>query len=282
MQCKGCGDTKITLDENLGEYYCSKCGLVVEDQVLDFSQVYLPSADGKQPSGAVTSFVSYNKGLGTLIDAKLPVSKRLKSLHLIGTPTTKIERSFSRALPILESTWNILRVPKSVKAHSAILYYKCIVNGITQGRKTEEMVSAVVYIACVAANTNQKRSDVARILEIPERRLKKQVNQIKRTLDKDIEKDVYYYIRLSLRSLNVSTKVRERIQRIISSVSEKKLEVGKHPAVVAGEIIYRACLGCGEEISQIRIAKSLNISERSIRRTQNEWKGMVLRKSRAV
>lgn len=275
MKCGACGNANVALDLTNGEYYCSKCGLVVEDQVLDFSQVYLPSAQGTHHAGAATSFVKYDKGLGTLIDTKLPVSKRLKGLHLIGTPNTNAERSFSRALPILESAWSLLRVPQSVKVHSAILYYKCMEIGITRGRRTEEIVGAIMYIATTAANMETSLSNLSTVLDISEKRLRKQINQINRRLNKETRKDVNYYLKICLRSLNIGTQARERIQRIVNSVSDKKLEIGKNPAVVAGEIVYKACLNQGDSISQERIAMCLNISERSIRRTVKEWEGMV-------
>jgi len=34
-KCPSCGDKKIITDQNTGELFCSKCGLVVTDKIAD-------------------------------------------------------------------------------------------------------------------------------------------------------------------------------------------------------------------------------------------------------
>lgn len=60
MQCSGCGENTITLDEMAGEYHCARCGLIVEES-FDYSMQWKEGSPTSEP----TSFTMVNKGLGT-------------------------------------------------------------------------------------------------------------------------------------------------------------------------------------------------------------------------
>ena len=150
MQCGDCRSSKIILDNILGEYYCGDCGLIIEDSIADFSDLsFTFTGDEKSIHHSITSFMEAGKGLGTPLGGIIRQLKNLKGKY-IESQSDSIERSFHEALPSLQAVWNSVSLPLDLRISSAILYRKCIRKHLTSGRRSEEMVLAVVYNVCTA------------------------------------------------------------------------------------------------------------------------------------
>ncbi|MGI0059284.1 MAG: hypothetical protein ACREBJ_05905, partial [Nitrosotalea sp.] len=164
-----------------------------------------------------------------------------------------------------------LMLPINVRLFSAILYRKCIGKKITKGRKAEAMALAVVYNTCRAADISRNIENAARALEVPLNTLHSYSKIIERDTSTKLPTFyVYDYIKIGAKALSLPVVVNKKAIALGNYVVKKKLELGKHPGVVAGAVIYLAGLENGEQMSQKRIAKSLDVSERSIRRVAKE------------
>ena len=71
-KCPSCGDKKMVTDQNTGELFCSKCGLVVTDKIADTGAEWRSFSNDegiKARTGAGTSLTMHDMGLSTVIGA---------------------------------------------------------------------------------------------------------------------------------------------------------------------------------------------------------------------
>lgn len=268
MQCGDCKRKSIILDNTLGEYYCYNCGLIIEDNIADFSDLsFTFTGDETSIHHSIASFMKANKRLGSFIGNAEKRSLGLKSQHL-NSPQDNVERSFFEALPYLQMTWDALSLPQDLRITSAMLYRKCIRKKLTAGRNTAAMVLAVISKACSDAEFGINITKTAGEFGVSTGSIQSHYKVVSDNTRPDLSRQyVLDYIRKSIELLRLSEKTSENAIKFGKKVISKKVELGKHPAVVAGAIIYKVCLGTEEEVSQAKVAESLKVSERSIRRT---------------
>jgi len=265
MPCPDCSSRNIILDWSLGECYCGSCGLIIEDRLVDYSDLsFTFTGDASSVHHSITSFMEKNHGLGTPLGKifKMLTRGRIRNLSPEG-----IERSFSDALPTLKAAWNALRLPLYLKIGSAMLYRKSIRLRLTKGRKIEGMALASIYNACENAKMPRDITKVARYLEVSPLT----VYAYSKTIRREIHRyrpsaSVRDYINKGTMALELSKWISDRAFELGEEVIKGRAELGKHPAVVAGVVIYRACRENEFKMSQSKIAEALSVSERSIRR----------------
>ena len=267
MQCGDCKSSKVILDDNLGEYYCSDCGLIIEDNIADFSDLsFTFTGDEKSVRHSITSFMEAGKGLGTPLGE---IIKRLKNLkgRYIESPTDNVERSFQEALPPLQAIWNSTVLPTDLRISSAMLYRKCIRKQLITGRRIEEMALAVVYNICIAAGFRKDFARTAKELGASMDAVYSYSELIKNRAQSASGKlYVGDYIKRGISELKLPGTVSERALALGKEIVGKRLELGKHPAVVAGAAICRASAESGEKTRKSDVARALGVSERSISR----------------
>ncbi len=267
MECGGCGKDSVALDSLAGEYYCKNCGLVAEQEV-DYSLQWKEGAPTSEP----TSFTMVNKGLGTP-SPKLKIFKATGGFHLKDEPFDKVERSFVDALPILKNIWSVWQVPSYTKERSAVIYRKCIRKGLTKGRNLRAMSVIATWLACEEHGISRNLEKTTTDMEIGAH-LKSFVKAIRKELYKSEPKEkVSYYLNICAEWFDWPSNVREQANELLNHVLAERLEIGKHPAVVAGAIVYETGIVTGAKIAQGVVANVLEISERSIRRMAKELGG---------
>jgi transcription initiation factor TFIIB len=62
-KCPECGAKEVFKDDSRGELVCRKCGLVIEDQLMDFSQEWreFEGSGGGKPSSRTGAPISLSK-----------------------------------------------------------------------------------------------------------------------------------------------------------------------------------------------------------------------------
>jgi transcription initiation factor TFIIB len=271
MQCGDCKSRSIVLDHALGEYYCSDCGLIIEDNVADFSDLsFTFTGDEKSIRHSIVSFMKVNRGLGSIISNAEQRRLGIGSRHM-NKPGDNVERSFYEALPYLQMSWNALSLPQDLRATSAMLYRKCIRKQLITGRNMAAMALAVISKVCSDAEFKVNINKPAGEFGVSTGSVQSYFKVVSDNTRPDLSRQyVLDYVRKGIESLGLSEKTSEEAMKFGKKVISKKAELGKHPAVVAGAVIYKVCFGTEEEVSQAKVAESLKISERSIRRTFTE------------
>ena len=162
MKCGGCGTTIAILDHSLGEHFCRSCGLIAEENVADYSEVYFTTEEGgKKPSGHAVNHARSYKGLGTVFPNELPTHRGIKPEQ-----KEKTERNFSNALPALQAIWGFWRVPADLRQECAVRYRKLIENGATHGRNSYAMSIAITSVVCQEYGIARNTEEMAKTLNL--------------------------------------------------------------------------------------------------------------------
>ncbi len=167
--CPDCSKGIIVTNHEVGESYCSNCGLVV-DQVFDYSMHWYGD---KGTSYQKTSHTRAYKGLGTVDPNSLP---RYKGMEV--TEEEKIERNFSNASHALHVIWGLWQVPADLREECAINYRKMIKKGITHGRNRHAMAIAATFLVCDKYGINRDWKEMAESLNLSHVTVEKCINAI--------------------------------------------------------------------------------------------------------
>ncbi|WP_415312577.1 transcription initiation factor IIB [Candidatus Nitrosocosmicus sp. FF01] len=162
--CPEC-DSAIVQDILKGEFICSICGYVVQDNIEDFGQdsfISDPTSRFKNTRASGVNSISYHDfGLHTEIDSqfrdytgkcfKENTKKSMLTLRkwnsIIRISSSK-ERRLSNVLCRINEISSLLSVPKVVCETAALLYRNYENKCDTKGKSTSCMAAASVYYAC--------------------------------------------------------------------------------------------------------------------------------------
>ena len=163
VRCPECGSTELILDSEMGEYVCSRCGLVIEEDIQSQEaewRAFTPQErDSRARAGTPTDYSHYDKGLSTVIRvekdaAGRPLSPKVKQQmwRLRRWQTrSKVQASQSRNLMLamseLQRLSEVLYIPSSVHDMAAIVYRKALNEGLVRGRSIGGMVAGSLYAA---------------------------------------------------------------------------------------------------------------------------------------
>lgn len=148
MKCLKCEN--IQKDPNTGMTICLTCGNVVEDsnmiQGIEF--------DGDQ------------KATGTFVGPEgstyFHMGSRNTLSHMIDPTQIRLNKVYRDMLQVA----SILTIPTNVVDRAKKLYNIASNKKFTQGRKTKQIVGAVLYLACRWASTKHLLIDFAEVLQI--------------------------------------------------------------------------------------------------------------------
>ena len=289
-KCPECGSTKLRSDETKGEIICEKCGLIVNEDMVDLGKEWR-SFDSDQfetraRTGSPKKYVKLNKGLVTMIDRKgrdLRGNKlsskskaqmyRLIKWHKRASVSSSMERNLSIALTEMRRVASYLNIPESLVEAAALLYRKTVEKGLIRGRLIEAVVSAILYTVCRTYHVPRTLNEMAEASGLT----KKEIGRTYRFLVRELKLDVpltnpIHYIPRFASELNLSGEVQEKGREIIKKAIDQGLISGRGPTGVAAAAVYIAGLLKGERRTQKEVANVAGVTEVTIRNRYRELK----------
>jgi len=189
----------MILDGNGAELYCSDCGLVVREKIVDSGPEWRSFAGDEKGdrsrAGTPTSIAMHDMGLATVI---VTLNKDATGRLFSGSMKSTVERmrTWDRRSQVHESTDRNLRqafselrrfadkltVSEAVTQKAAYFYRKALERNLVRGRSITAMMAASLYAACrdgeiprtlkdVAAASNVKKKDLARSYRLMHREM---------------------------------------------------------------------------------------------------------------
>jgi transcription initiation factor TFIIB len=281
-RCPECGSSHIIRDEDMGEFVCSNCGLVIKDDILDQSPEWrattLEEKQAKKRVGPPTDYTHYDKGLSTTITLDRdafgrPLSPdvrrqmwRLRRWHIRSRIRENKTRNLMRAMNELERLSDKLNVPSAAKARAAMIYRKALDEDLVKGRSIAAVLAASLYAACrlaqlpksldefSEASTRDKR-EISRCYRLLLRRLR-----IKMPVHDPLE-----YVSKIGGDVGIAGEIQGLAIRLLREAHAKGLISGKDPRGVAAAILYIASKLKDEHVTQKEIAEAAGITEVTIR-----------------
>ena len=283
-----CNSTEREVDDRKAEVICARCGLVLDENMIDPGQEWRAfdsdQRDKRARTGAPATFAIADKGLATNIDFRnkdargnvIPEANRaqiyrLRKWNRRMRVSNASERNLAFALSELDRVSSRLGIPRSVREDAAKIYRSAAQKKLIRGRSIEGMVAAALYTAC-------RRNNIPRSLdemEVASNVSKKQIGRNYRFLAKKLNIKLKPtspsdYIPRFATQLSLSGEVESKAISIIKKAKDNGLINGKGPIGIAATALYNSSILLGERKSQMDIAEIAGVTEVTIRNRYRE------------
>jgi len=283
-KCPECGGTHFFEDPEKAERVCAKCGMVIEEGMIDTGQDWrafdYDQRVKRARTGAPLTHKRHDKGLTTEIGKgntelfKVPAKKRSQYFRIRKWQKrllTSKDRNLSFALSELQRLVSFLGLPKTLHEEVAQLYEKALQHGLVRGRSIESIIAALVYSLSREYQTPRTLTEIAQASGIGKRELGRTYRYISRKLEMRIlpAKPETYIPRFSS-MLKLSDKTQVRAIKILKEAQKKDVISGKGPCGCAAAAIYIASVLEGERKTQREVADVVGVTEVTIRNRYKE------------
>src|SRR3990172_8008464 len=164
-RCPRCGRGPMVLDTGLGEVFCSNCGYVGREKIVEVGPEWRAFSkeekDDRARTGVPSSLAMHDMGLATVIgmedrDASgrsLPASmratiERLRTWDGRSQVHEPVDRNLRQAFSELDRLADKLSVSDAVIEKAAYIYRKALERGLVRGRSISALIAASLYAAC--------------------------------------------------------------------------------------------------------------------------------------
>jgi transcription initiation factor TFIIB len=281
-KCPVCGDKKLVTDQNTGELFCGKCGLVITDKITDSGaewRSFSSDQNDKTRVGAGTSLTIHDMGLSTIIGvankdatgkpltASMKSSiERLRTWDSRSQAHTSTDRNLRQALNEMGKLKDKLALTDTVIEKAAYIYRKAMEKKLVRGRSIQGLVAACLYAACRNTETPRTLFDISEGMNIRKKDIARCYRLIFRELE--LKMPVVDPVKGVSRIASVA-QLSERSKRkaieILNQAKDAGLVAGKDPMGIAAASLYLACITTGEIKSQKEISNASGITEVTIR-----------------
>ncbi|MCW4033708.1 MAG: transcription initiation factor IIB [Candidatus Bathyarchaeota archaeon] len=285
-ECSECGGVDIIEDYERGEIICQRCGLVVNENVIDRGAEWRAftkeEGESRIRAGMPISYATYDKGLYTVInnvnrDAKgkqLQISTSLKMLKLMKCQNkirSHRDRNLVQAMVEIEKLADFLHIPKQVKERTAIIYRKALDKRLIQGRSIAAVVAASLFIACRSSEIPRNLKELSAISGESVRDIFLCYRILLQELDIRLPvEDPIGCVSKIASKMQIPFKTQARAEKILRGAKRIGVATSKNPMGLAASALYLACVLNTVNIKQKEIAKVANVTDVTIRNRYKE------------
>lgn len=284
--CPDCGCKHFFEDPSRGERVCAKCGLVLEESMVDTSPEWRSfdedSRGKKTRTGAPLTRTKHDLGLTTEIGRgkgellKVAPEKRAQYHRLKIWQKRLVEskdRNLSFALSELQRLISFLGLPKSVHEEVAKKYEAAVDQGLVRGRSMESVIASLLYAVTREMGTPRTLEEIAEASGVERREIGRTYRYIARELKvRILPAPPQHYVPRFASMLGLSDKVQAKAIQFLRDAKKNEVTSGKGPTGVAAAALYIAAVLDGEKRTQREIADAIGVTEVTIR---NRFKELV-------
>ncbi len=281
-KCPSCGGKKIVSDQDTGELFCGKCGLVITDKIADTGAEWRSFANddnNRARTGAGTSLTMHDMGLSTVIGAAnkdatgKPLSasvkssiERLRTWDSRSQAHSSADRNLRQALNEMNKLKDKLALTNAVIEKAAFIYRKAMEKKLVRGRSIQGLVAACLYAACRTTETPRTLDDIANGINIRRKDVARCYRLIYRELE--LKMPVVDPVKGVSRIASIAglgEKTKRKAILILNEAKRTYITAGKDPMGIAAAALYLACISTGETKSQKEISIASGVTEVTIR-----------------
>ncbi len=279
--CSRCGKNYLITDIQSGEVFCTKCGLVINEKVYDYSpeRRFSDKAVSRGHTGDKTSLTRHDRGLSTIIN---PINKdstgkplslsmkssltRLRKWDSRTYSNKSADRNLQRAFKELLKMKEKLALSDSIVEKAAYIYRKSLEKNLIRGRSITSLIAAALLVACRESGTPRTLTEVSNSINIRRKELALCYRLLLRELDLKMPIiDSVSYIAKIASNANLSEKTKRHAIKILKKAEEEKIVSGKDPGGMAASALYVASLETGDNVTQRIVADAAGVTEVTIR-----------------
>ena len=296
--CPVCNDHLLMItDPDSGETICSKCGMVVLDNIQNINQPEWRAFsneehENRSRTGIPSSLAIHDMGLATVIgradrdaggkkiDATMHTSMQRLRTWDSRAHVRRSDKGLIQALNELQIPKDKLALPYVVVEKAAYIYRKAHERKLSRGRLVSGLVAASVHIACREMSTTRTLKDIAAASNIRRKQLTKAYGFLVMELDIKVPlADQMKCVNKIANKANLSEKTKRQAIRIMDAIKRKDdgndallYSAGKNPMGFAATILYLSCLKTGENKTQVDIAEAAGVTEVTLRNRSKDLK----------
>ncbi|HDI03027.1 MAG TPA: hypothetical protein ENF67_00590 [Candidatus Pacearchaeota archaeon] len=281
-KCPECGSTELVYDDQRGEIICARCGLVIEEKMIDVGEEWKRFEEGEKKGhvGAPLSLQKFDQGITTNIGElsdiyQLGSEKKIRKYFRLKKwqerVSTSIERNLRLAMAELRRVASVLDLPNFVKEEASRLYNLVLQRGLVRGRSMEANVAACIYAACRSYNLPRTLDEISAASDVDRKDIGRTFRFIVRKLNLKIKpSDPRDYIARFASMLHLSPKIQSDALKLLKRKEVSELTSGRGPSGIAAAALYIAALLNDEKRTQREVADVAGITEVTIRNRYKE------------
>jgi transcription initiation factor TFIIB len=289
-KCPRCGKSTIVLDTSTGEQFCTNCGYVAVERVIESGPEWRNFAKeqgeaDRSRTGTPSSLAMHDMGLATLIgkenqDASghalnstmKSTLERLRTWDRRSQVHTSEDRNLRQAFSELDRLGEKLSVGPAVIEKAAYIYRKAFDKHLIRGRSITTMITASLYAALRDTETPRTLKDLAVISGVKKNDLAQSYRLILKEMDLRMPvRDPAKYISRIGSKAGASERTQRRALEILRRAQEVGAAAGKDPMGLAASALYVASVMENESLTQKDFAVAAGVTEVTIR---NRYKGL--------
>ncbi|MGI9011065.1 MAG: transcription initiation factor IIB [Nitrososphaeraceae archaeon] len=299
--CSICNnDFKTVSDPESGEIICNICGIVLSEEkklplhprvheemtAISHANTKSTNTDLRYNENNSNNNILFNIESSTIIgrsnvDAvgkkiSNDMQNKIDKLRIWEQRTRYInpkDRNLKYAFTKLNNIKHKLGLSNAIVEKSFYLYKKASSSGLVQGRITEGILSASIYLACKELDTPKTLKEISDITNVKVKSISKYSRLLIFELGlKPIPViDPIKCIVKIANNLNLEEKSKHKAIKIMKEVMKEEIHVGKNPLSIAASTIYAVCKTIEEDDkTQLEIANSAGISAAVVRDRYND------------
>ncbi len=284
QKCPECGSIHIRYDHMRGESVCEKCGAVLSESMIDFSQEWRAFDEDQRSkrvrTGAALTPTKHDEGITTEIGKgrgelfKVSSRKRAQYYRLTKWHKRLIkskDRNLSFAFSELQRLISYLHLSRAIHEKVAKLYQHAVNRGLVRGRSTESIIAALLYTTCREEGAPRTLDEISKASGINRRDIGKTYRYISRKLKiRILPAKAQDYIPRFGSLLGLSERVQVRAVDILNDATTFDVTSGKGPIGVAAAALYISAVLEGEKKTQREVADAIGVTEVTIRNRYKE------------
>ncbi len=286
-RCPECGSHCIT-DFEKGEIVCAKCGLVIDENIIDPGPEWRAfDFEKRARTGAPMTLTIHDRGLSTEISrqnrdasGRLIPNKnkfqidRLRKWHQRTRIRNAKEKSYAYAFGELARIISSLKLPKNMEEIGAAKYREIAEKDLIRGRSIDAVAATTIYIVCRQHGIPRSLDEIAVVAKVGRKEISSAYRAINRGLELKLElispKD---YVPRFSSNLSLDEEVGLKAVGILEQAEQEgSTNDGKSPAGGAAAAIYIAVVIYNKATTQREIAIVADVTEVTIR---SRYKAMI-------
>jgi transcription initiation factor TFIIB len=278
-ECSG----RLRPDAQRGEVVCARCGLVVEQRVIDPGPEWRaftpeqhasrsragPAVSTAFPEGSLGAFVGFGSKDGQgrqLSPSARRHAARLRRWQTRSRLPTHTLRTIREADEELDRILDMLGLPRTLHEPALALFRKGHAQHVVRGRSVRGVAAASLVVAARQASLPLRLRDVARAVSLPAPVLARTVKALARAVHVGVAAPgATQFVERLGSDVGASPRAVTMALGMLAEPRVSASSVGRSPAIVAAAAVYLSQKALGEPASQARLARAAGSSEVALR-----------------
>jgi transcription initiation factor TFIIB len=284
LRCPVCGrdlsnPASIDLDLERGEAFCSVCGFVLDERLVDlgpeWKAIDYEEKEKKVRVGSPITPRYHDWGLGSEIDNIKDYNLMHESLRIwqkrlrTSTPTA---RNLVHALSKINDLCDNLRLPVVVSETASQIYRHLLKKGVVKSKCLAKVTASIVYYSAKVHGAERSVKEVSEAAGVDAKAVNKYYRLIASEASVEhpplptVEKQIARLVNI----MKLSAKTERIALQLYKETKAATLQDGKSPSGLAAAYIYIASVMNSENIPQREVAAVADITDVTVRHRYRE------------